>query len=227
TCFKLAVTSLFQCSGQAAANQRCSNLTLLYSPRRSDWQSASTTELLMINHSCRNHSLASFLLSNVSTFGGYSGWYWCGCTFTAADSANVSKSRLPVKKLTLHFEPQQLNISWTAPSSPLPGNQEYSYQVLLSDGRSLATNSTAVSVAVSPDTEYSVTVRCRPRHFSGHWSDNSSGSGRSGEWLPCNPELDEAFLLPPSQLLFPASDRELQERPSPALQSRKPRHQSE
>uniref|UniRef100_A0A1I8IBA7 Fibronectin type-III domain-containing protein n=1 Tax=Macrostomum lignano TaxID=282301 RepID=A0A1I8IBA7_9PLAT len=260
----------FQCSGQAAANRRCSNLTLLYSPRGSDWQSASTTELLMINHSCRNHSLASFLLSNVSTFGGYTGWYWCGCTFTAADSANVSTSRLdkqgdcdnyndrtgvcdwglelaqssvyifkyrvnvtltlcnqlqwcstqlyefdlrdkekpsPVKKLTLHFEPQQLNISWTAPSSPLPGNQEYSYQVLLSDGRSLATNSTAVSVAVSPDTEYSVTVRCRPRHFSGHWSDNSSGSGRSGEWLPCNPELDEAFLLPPNQLLFPASDR--------------------
>uniref|UniRef100_A0A1I8FEH6 Fibronectin type-III domain-containing protein n=1 Tax=Macrostomum lignano TaxID=282301 RepID=A0A1I8FEH6_9PLAT len=105
----------------------------------------------------------------------------------------------------LHFEPQQLNISWTAPSSPLPGNQEYSYQVLLSDGRSLATNSTAVSVASRH--EYSVTVRCRPRHFSGHWSDNSSGSGRSGEWLPCNPELDEAFLLPPSQLVFPASDR--------------------
>ncbi|PAA65088.1 hypothetical protein BOX15_Mlig031173g2, partial [Macrostomum lignano] len=320
----------FQCSGQAAANRRCSNLTLLYSPRGSDWQSASTTELLMINHSCRNHSLASFLLSNVSTFGGYTGWYWCGCTFTAADSANVSTSRLwvlshptrllvgskpraanlsfywldrkvlsskihpapsfianasgvppelggsvsirlhyylgdkqgdcdnyndrtgvcdwglelaqssvyifnvtltlcnqlqwcstqlyefdlrdkekpsPVRKLALHFEPQQLNISWTAPSSPLPGNQEYSYQVLLSDGRSLATNSTAVSVAVSPDTEYSVTVRCRPRHFSGHWSDNSSGSGRSGEWLPCNPELDEAFLLPPNQLVFPASDR--------------------
>uniref|UniRef100_A0A1I8F309 Cadherin domain-containing protein n=1 Tax=Macrostomum lignano TaxID=282301 RepID=A0A1I8F309_9PLAT len=76
-------------------------------------------------------------------------------TLSLCNQLGWCRSPAPSGSWALHLSPSSSTSAGRHQAHRCLANQEYSYQVLLSDGRSLATNSTAVSVAVSPDTKYS------------------------------------------------------------------------